>query len=138
MKKTYPTRKTYPVIAGVLTLWFIIAALIVSFATGIRNPGALFLLLMSILGIIVFRRTLRCRVWSDQEGICFRTPLREAMLPWQTITEIRTRRGKTGSYFVLTGKTSAGRVEKINLGILKNRDEVIRDIQANNPKVIIQ
>ncbi len=138
MKKNYSTRKIYPVIAGVVTLWFIIGIFVVMFAPEIKNKsGTLFLIIVSILGILTFIRTLRFSVSSDTTSIYFKTLQKDVEIPWHNITEIQAKQGKTGLYYVLLGKSAAGDIQKINLGILKNKEELVRDIKLNNRNVII-
>lgn len=138
MKKIYPTVKIYSVIAGIMTFWFIMGTFVVMFAPEIENrSGALFLILVSILGILTFTRTLRFSVSSDTTAIYFKTLLKDVELPWNNITEIQAKRGKTGLYYVLIGKSATGDTQKINLGILKNKEELVRDIKSNNPSVVI-
>ncbi len=138
MKKIYPTAKIHSVIAGIMTFWFIMGTFVVMFAPEIENrSGALFLILLSILGILTFIRTLRFSVSSDTTAIYFKTLLKDVELPWNNITEIQAKRGKAGLYYVLIGKSATGDTQKINLGILKNKEELVRDIKSNNPSVVI-
>ena len=122
MKKIYPSTKIYAIIAGVMTFWFILGTLVVMLAPEIENKsGVLFLILLSILGIPTFIRTLRFNVSSDATAIYFKTFLKDIELPWNNITEIQAKLGRTGLYYLLIGKSATGDMQKINLGILKKK-----------------
>ena len=138
MNKTYPTTKIYAVIAGVMTFWFIMSTLAVMFAPEIKNKsGVLFLIFLSILGILTFIRTLRFSVSSNATSIYFKTFLKDIELPWNNITEIQAKMGKTGLYYLMIGKSAAGDIRKVNLGVLKNKEDLVRNIKSKNPNVVV-
>lgn len=138
MKKIYPTTKIYSIIIGIMTFWFIIGILAVMFAPEIENKsGAVFLIIISILGILAFLRSLRVSVSSDANSVYFKTLIKDIELSWNNITEIKAKRGRTGLYWLLIGKPADGNIQKINLGILKKKEELVRDIKSRNPSVVI-
>ena len=138
MKKIYPTTKIYSIIIGIMTFWFIMGILAVVLAPEIKNkPGAAFLIIISILGILAFLRSLRVSVSSDANSVYFKTFIKDVELSWDNITEIKAKRGKTGLYWLVTGKSTDGNIQEINLGILKKKEELVRDIKSRNPNVVI-
>ena len=138
MKKIYPTTKIYSIIIGIMTFWFIIGILAVVLAPEIKNkPGAAFLIIISILGILASLRSLRVSVSSDANSVYFKTFIKDVELSWDNITEIKAKRGKTGLYWLVIGKSTDGNIQKINLGILKEKEELVRDIKSRNPNVVI-
>jgi len=138
MKKIYPTTKIYSIIIGIMTFWFIIGILAVVLAPEIKNkPGAAFLIIISILGILASLRSLRVSVSSDANSVYFKTFIKDVELSWDNITEIKAKRGKTGLYWLVTGKSTDGNIQEINLGILKKKEELVRDIKSRNPNVVI-
>ncbi len=138
MKKIYPTTKIYSIIMGIMTSWFIIGILAVVLAPEIENKsGAVFLIIISILSIIAFLRSLRVSVSSDTNSVYFKTFIKDVELSWDNIAEIKAERGKTGLYWLVIGKSTDGNIQKINLGILKKKEELVRDIKSRNPSVVI-
>jgi len=138
MKKIYPTTKIYSIIIGIMTFWFIMGILAVVLAPEIKNkPGAAFLIIISILGILAFLRSLRVSVSSDANSVYFKTFIKDVELSWDNITEIKAKRGKTGLYWLVTGKSTDGNIQEINLGMLKKKEELVRDIKSRNPNVVI-
>jgi len=138
MKKIYPTTKIYSIIIGIMTFWFIMGILAVVLAPEIKNkPGAAFLIIISILGILASLRSLRVSVSSDANSVYFKTFIKDVELSWDNITEIKAKRGKTGLYWLVTGKSTDGNIQEINLGILKKKEELVRDIKSRNPNVVI-
>ena len=138
MKKIYPATKIYSIIIGIMTFWFIIGILAVVLAPEIKNkPGAAFLIIISILGILASLRSLRVSVSSDANSVYFKTFIKNVELSWDNITEIKAKRGKTGLYWLVIGKSTDGNIQKINLGILKKKEELVRDIKSRNPNVVI-
>ncbi len=121
-----------------MTFWFIIGILAVVLAPEIKNkPGAAFLIIISILGILASLRSLRVSVSSDANSVYFKTFIKDVELSWDNITEIKAKRGKTGLYWLVTGKSTDGNIQEINLGILKKKEELVRDIKSRNPNVVI-
>jgi len=138
MKKIYPTTKIYSIIIGIMTFWFIMGILAVVLAPEIKNkPGAAFLIIISILGILASLRSLRVSVSSDANSVYFKTFIKDVELSWDNITEIKAKRGKTGLYWLVTGKSTDGNIQEINLGMLKKKEELVRDIKSRNPNVVI-
>jgi len=141
MKKNYPTTKIYSIIIGIMTFWFIIGTLAVMFAPEIENKsGVVFLIIISILGILTFLRSLRISVSSDANSVYFKTFVKDVELSWDNITEIKAERGRTtlsGLYWLLIEKSADGNIRKINLGILKKKEELVRDVKLWNPSVVI-
>jgi len=121
-----------------MTFWFIMGILAVVLAPEIKNkPGAAFLIIISILGILAFLRSLRVSVSSDANSVYFKTFIKDVELSWDNITEIKAKRGKTGLYWLVTGKSTDGNIQEINLGMLKKKEELVRDIKSRNPNVVI-
>jgi len=121
-----------------MTFWFIIGILAVVLAPEIENKSiAVFLIIISILGILAFLRSLRVSVSSDANSVYFKTFIKDVELSWDNITEIKAERGKTGLYWLVIGKSTDGNIQKINLGILKKKEELVRDIKSRNPSVVI-
>ena len=138
MKRIYSTTKIYSIIIGIMTFWFIMGILAVVLAPEIKNkPGAAFLIIISILGILASLRSLRVSVSSDANSVYFKTFIKDVELSWDNITEIKAKRGKTGLYWLVIGKSTDGNIQKINLGILKKKEELVRDIKSRNPNVVI-
>lgn len=111
MMKIYPTTK---IIIGIMTFWFIIGILAVMFAPEIENKsGVVFLIIISILGILTFLRSLRVSVSSDANSVYFKTFVKDVELSWDNITEIKAERGRTtpsGLYWLLIGKSADGNI----------------------------
>ena len=121
-----------------MTFWFIMGILAVVLAPEIKNkPGAAFLIIISILGILASLRSLRVSVSSDANSVYFKTFIKDVELSWDNITEIKAKRGKTGLYWLVTGKSTDGNIQEINLGMLKKKEELVRDIKSRNPNVVI-
>ena len=138
MKKIYPTTKIYSIIIGIMTFWLIIGILAVMLAPEIENKsGVVFLIIISILGILTFLRSLRVNVSSDANSVYFKTFIKDVELSWDNITELKAKRGRTGLYWLVIGKSVDRNIQKINLGILKKKEELVRDIKLRSPSVII-
>ena len=138
MKKIYSTTKIYSIIIGIMTFWFIIGILAIVLVPEIENKsGAVFLIIISILGILAFLRSLRVSVSSDANSVYFKTFIKDVKLSWDNITEIKAKRGKAGLYWLVIGKSTDGNIQKINLGILKKKEKLVRDIKSRNPSVVI-
>ncbi len=69
--------------------------------------------------------------------LSFKAFTKDVALPWSNITEIKAKRGKAGLYWVLIGKSADGNIRKINLGILKKKEELVSDVKLRNPSVVI-
>ncbi len=133
--KVYPATKVLPALLGGLSLFFALGALVVLLApeTARDRSGTWFLLAGSILFFAASLRSLRAGILSGHDGLRCKTLTGEVHLPWERIIEVRLRRGKAGPYWILVGRSPEGRHVEINLGRVKQKAQLVREVKARNP-----
>jgi len=138
MKKKYSQSKKPLMLSGILAFWFSSSAIIIIQNPAANNRGKLFLILLASLSLLIFLRIWRLEICSDETYLYFRTFFRNIIIPWGNITEIKTKRGRSGLYYTLSGKSIKRKQHTINLGLIRNKKELLRDIKEKNPLLPLQ
>ena len=134
--KFYPVKKLWIMLMGLGVGWFGFAIIAIMYSSDVKDKsGVIFLGICFVCLLVCFFRLLQVKVFSDGDNLYFPTFIKTVRIRFSDISSIRMQLGKTGYYYVLKGKDSTGKEYKINLGILKDKQELIKDVVAKNPAV---